>query len=665
MQCFCITTYAYEKTVTIEESGTVSVYGGAAYVLTLEGSNSSDTPIEVVIKDENGDFLGNAVIRQTSGTVKAYSSPIVMPQATSTTGKVDVMAEITGAAQNIKLHFASDDMITYSVDEDDNLVLMGNNGGRQNATVTAYVLKDAEEYEYLNTSKQITAPVAVTAKKNSTWEMQIDTSSVQKYSTDVTVYLGGFTDLGYGFDGVALDFVYIRTKLTEAIVNSIKSAANAQAVLNILKPEDDDTQFPIMSIVGINTLAISEEECFDDFTFLAQYLYDNKAKLTKDNITSYAAQAFVFEALKAQNTMTAEKLCGYIEEYETALELTDEKYTPYSEYKALDADKKQAIITSIRNANTTGAVKTPAILKKQLANKTLNAVMNTKENYTGVLQVLENHKTYLGMQTTTTLSSTAGQSLADYAKTTDDITTIAQKRNELANIPVVTPRPSYTGGGSSSGGGGGGGGRVNANYTPVVSGSEASQSTPAPSQQENKKFSDLADNHWAKAYILDMSEKGILSGYADGTFKADNSITRAEFAKVAVNAFNLKSDGAASAFTDVTTDDWSYEAVSVLNALGIINGKSDKSFGKNDNITRQDMAVILSRIAKYKGMELTADALNFADSDKISDYAVESVGFMKNLGVISGTDENRFEPQGITTRAQAAKVIFAMMSLAN
>ena len=94
--------------------------------------------------------------------------------------------------------------------------------------------------------------------------------------------------------------------------------------------------------------------------------------------------------------------------------------------------------------------------------------------------------------------------------------------------------------------------------------------------------------------------------------------------------------------------------------MGIVNGYGDKTFAPNNLISRQEMAVIISRAAKVMGTKLTAvkDAKTFADANLIADYAAAAIDELQRAGIISGTSDTTFEPTAGCTRAQAATIIY-------
>lgn len=207
------------------------------------------------------------------------------------------------------------------------------------------------------------------------------------------------------------------------------------------------------------------------------------------------------------------------------------------------------------------------------------------------------------------------------------------------------------------GGGGGGGGSKPSGSLPV---------TPNPTDNGGKKeqiplpiFTDLESVAWAQEAITALAEQGIISGKTSEQFCPNDYITRAEFARIAADAFGAKADGTAVRFSDVTPGDWYYDYVIRCCNAGLIMGISDNFFGAADRLTRQDLAVILCRAAEksnYKFNETNRTA--FKDADSISDYARESVEKMYNSGLINGIEPDLFAPMENATRAQAAYLIY-------
>ncbi|MCD8390626.1 MAG: S-layer homology domain-containing protein [Firmicutes bacterium] len=178
-------------------------------------------------------------------------------------------------------------------------------------------------------------------------------------------------------------------------------------------------------------------------------------------------------------------------------------------------------------------------------------------------------------------------------------------------------------------------------------------------------FSDLDDVSWAQEAIYGLASKNVISGYEDGTFRPNNNITRAEFAKLLVLTFGYGSfTGASANFSDVPTTHWAYDYVAIAYTLGAITGYDADTFGPDDNITREQMATMIYRLVKNYDVTLTLveDAITFDDDWAISDYARESVTMLQQADVINGMGDGTFAPQDSATRAQAAVMLYKFVN---
>lgn len=167
-------------------------------------------------------------------------------------------------------------------------------------------------------------------------------------------------------------------------------------------------------------------------------------------------------------------------------------------------------------------------------------------------------------------------------------------------------------------------------------------------------FSDIK-NHWSEDAIKLFVEEGFINGYKDNTFKPNNSMTRAEFVKLVNKVFGYTQKQPEN-FNDVNEKDWFYEDVCIGVKVGYISGKSKDKFAPNDNITRQEVASILTNIMKNKDINL--DKLNtFKDIDKIDKWAQSSVEGAIEAGYLSGYEDNTVRAKGNITRAEAVSML--------
>jgi len=161
--------------------------------------------------------------------------------------------------------------------------------------------------------------------------------------------------------------------------------------------------------------------------------------------------------------------------------------------------------------------------------------------------------------------------------------------------------------------------------------------------------------HWAAESINQLFRTKSLSGYPDGTFRPDNTISRAEFATILVKEFNLNSVKG-KVFED-TSSHWASDYITAAAEHGIVKGYNDTLFGPDDPITREQMVVMLVKAAHIDTFN-SADLANiFTDSSQISDWAKDAVFAANKSGILSGYPNGNFRPQGQASRAEAANVI--------
>ena len=228
-----------------------------------------------------------------------------------------------------------------------------------------------------------------------------------------------------------------------------------------------------------------------------------------------------------------------------------------------------------------------------------------------------------------------------------------------ARINELERGDSGSSGGSLGGGGGSGASGGSSSKKEVFIGSVTAPVVEEEPIKNIKKVVDLNENHWAYESVAELSDKGVVNGFADGTFLPDANVTREQFVKMLVCAFEL--DGIyEGTFNDVDKNYWSASYIGAAVACGIVMGNADGKFMPSENITRQDAAVMLERICGYKNISLGA-AEAPADSDEIAVYAYDSVSKLYGAGIISGFEDGSFRPYGKLTRAQAAKLIYELM----
>jgi uncharacterized protein YigE (DUF2233 family) len=182
-----------------------------------------------------------------------------------------------------------------------------------------------------------------------------------------------------------------------------------------------------------------------------------------------------------------------------------------------------------------------------------------------------------------------------------------------------------------------------------------------------KPFTDTG-KHWARNYIADLYFRGILNGSADKngrmTYRPEDAMTRQEFMVALMRFLQVKVEDYAD--VELPFDDtdkiagWALNAIKAAYSLGYFGGSQDGNrllANPKDSITREQAMSILCRT-----MSVTGDPellRQFSDYGKVSSWAAEALAAMVQRGIVSGMD-GKLQPKGLVTRAQVAKMLYAM-----
>lgn len=158
------------------------------------------------------------------------------------------------------------------------------------------------------------------------------------------------------------------------------------------------------------------------------------------------------------------------------------------------------------------------------------------------------------------------------------------------------------------------------------------------------------EGHWAQPQIADWLNRGLCSGYPDGTFRPDNSITRAEFITLVNKSFEF-TGGAEVNLSDVSGTDWFYGQVATALGAGYITGYEDNTMRPGKEIERQEVAVILARLLELALEE--SGSTGFLDEGYIAAWSRDSIKAVVQAGLMKGYPDGNFGPQKPITRAEA------------
>lgn len=173
-------------------------------------------------------------------------------------------------------------------------------------------------------------------------------------------------------------------------------------------------------------------------------------------------------------------------------------------------------------------------------------------------------------------------------------------------------------------------------------------------------FADVAKGRWYYEGVRYAYENGLMSGTGEGTFSPDLPTSRGMLVTILYRLAGSPAAGSAS-FTDVAKGQWYADGVAWASANGVVSGYPDGSFRPNDTITREQMAAILYQYARIQGKldDSRADLSIFSDLDSLSAYAKEPMSWAVAQGLFSGVSADTLAPGGSTTRAQAAVILTA------
>ena len=535
-------------------------------------------------------------------------------------------------------------------------ILERENAGKQ---TKLYVIKegfDADDFS----EEAVEVSTDITIDETGKYTKDIPLFTQDKFISDITitiapldVYDGGMVSRRYTYK----DREYIKNTLStfsklekedEAIV-FLKNPANAQILgyeeLDCYK-ESDDREWLLKYTAANRDCVINSDDEYDLSFFNNQMVYGISMQILKNG--------------------TAEEIKECIESYaeEFGINTLNAYKKTYSEY-----EDKLLLCEALKGEYTK-----PEAFSSEFAKRIVKAIIDETNSYGACFGVVYDNANELGIDFSeydnlrkSTVRAEVEEKFAEYAKSTNDFSDAKEVLSDI--IYDAEKADKKTSGGSSSGSGGGSSGGVSS----TVKGSDALSGIKVDNEfyevggQEDvnesykNRFDDIEKVSWAWESINTLADNGVISGDGDGSFRPFDNITRAEVVKMLVTAFDLKNDKAECNFSDVTEESWYAPYVASLITLRLANGMGDGSFGATEKITRQDIAVLAYNIAVYLDIfeKENETTYNFTDINDVSAYAKNAVVCLAKNGIISGS-EGAFSPKATATRAEAARIIYAL-----
>lgn len=181
---------------------------------------------------------------------------------------------------------------------------------------------------------------------------------------------------------------------------------------------------------------------------------------------------------------------------------------------------------------------------------------------------------------------------------------------------------------------------------------------------ETKTYKDL-DGHWAKPFMEKLVDKGILSGYSDGTIRPDKTLTYAETFVMLAGLYDLDDAAKDAIYEDYgkmvekySKVEWANKYVAICAAAGIVTESDLKGIALTDELTKQELALFVVRAIKMaeKSVTMTTAELDFKDAASIGTKYRGSVAVLADMKVVGGDSSGKFLPKSNVTRAVVATV---------
>lgn len=183
--------------------------------------------------------------------------------------------------------------------------------------------------------------------------------------------------------------------------------------------------------------------------------------------------------------------------------------------------------------------------------------------------------------------------------------------------------------------------------------------------QSVRDFPDCNPNEWYAPAVTYVSNKGLITGYDNGTFGPYDNITRGQLVTI-LWRMEGKPVSSSAGFSDVSSSDFYYSAALWAQKNGVIKGYGDGTFGGERLITRQEAAVMLANYASFKGYDTASDKTalkNISGWREADSWALDSLGWCVDQGLMSGKDTPSgayLDPMGSTWRSAMAKMIMVL-----
>lgn len=398
-------------------------------------------------------------------------------------------------------------------------------------------------------------------------------------------------------------FKYYDTKTVAAVLNALKSAKDGEEVKDLLSGAKLVELEDDKTVKANDVLSLSVEEG-SDYSALTDKAAVGKALCGKayDNMQSVWNDFSL--AVAEQKTKEAKIYAALSDLNDAGYDELEEKITTYATLLGID-----------------------------LSGENYTELAKSKDAKTRLFKELANDYTF-----------------TFFGDLTKDIENLAE---DILKAMEEESQSTYKGGG----GGGGGGSKIK---------TDAAVLAPIYAEKTSAAFKDLQTVPWAEESILYLASKNVLNGVDGENFEPNGKLTREQLVKILVLAGEIPVTESETNFNDVPDNAWYKVYVGTAVKSGLVTGIDENLFGSGENVTREDMAVLLNRLANKLGKILPKQSSElYNDDSEISDYAKEAVYKLCAANIMTGDGSGNFEPKAEVTRAMAAKAVHKLLAYGN
>lgn len=172
-------------------------------------------------------------------------------------------------------------------------------------------------------------------------------------------------------------------------------------------------------------------------------------------------------------------------------------------------------------------------------------------------------------------------------------------------------------------------------------------------------FRDVSKRDWYYDDVVYVYRKGYMDGMSSTRFGGELNSTRGQIVTILWRLTGEPRATKRNPFTDVSSSQYYYDAISWAYDAGVVDGFDARTFKPDQNVTREQLAAILYRYAKYMNLSTSGSAYlaKYRDADKIANWAYDAMAWANYRGLINGTSATRIDPKGYATRAQIAAIL--------